>query len=144
MEDNMDAGIDMDAGIEDLNVVTEADEDGKMKPSVPKDKKSGRKDGGKVGTYVHKFKKPFVYEDVKYQSINFYFDRLTGGDLIAVENEMHANSEIAFEPSMSRSFLCKMAAKAGSIGADAIEAMHVADFMQITNAARRFLTSSGY
>lgn len=97
-----------------------------------------------VGVYVHKFKKPFEYEGNKYTSITFRFDELKGKDMIAIENEMTAQNEIVFAPEISASFLCRMAAKAGGIGSDVIEAMPIGDFSKIKNAARNFLLSAGY
>lgn len=99
---------------------------------------------GEKGVYVHKFKKPFEYEGKKFDTLNFYFDRLTGKDMISIESEMQAMGEYALAPEISRGFQCRMAAKAGGIGADALEAMPIPDFNKITNAARDFLISSGY
>jgi len=96
------------------------------------------------GVYVHNFKKPFKYEGNTYTSITFRFNELQGKDMIAIENEMTAQNEIVFAPEISASFLCRMAAKAGGIGSDVIEAMPIGDFSKIKNAARNFLISTGY
>lgn len=99
---------------------------------------------GGAGVYVHKFRKPFEHEGKKYSTLNFYFERLTGRDVIAIENEMQANNEYALDPLLSRNFQSKMASRAGGIGCDALEAMPIQEFNRITNAARNFLTDSGY
>jgi hypothetical protein len=99
---------------------------------------------GNTGVYNHKFKKPFEYEGNKYATINFNFEKLTGRDMIAIENEMQANNEYALDPLLSRNFQSKMASKAGGIGSDALEAMPIQEFNRITNAARNFLIDSGY
>ncbi len=91
-------------------------------------------------TYIHEFEKPFEYEGKKYTSVNFYFGKLTGGDMLAIENEMQAENEYALDPILSRSFLSKMASIASNIPEDVIEAMPARDFTKITNAARNFLT----
>lgn len=96
------------------------------------------------GVYVHNFKKPFKYEGNTYTSITFRFNELQGKDMIAIENEMTAQNEIVFAPEISAGFLCRMAAKAGGIGSDVIEAMPISDFSKIKNAARNFLISTGY
>jgi hypothetical protein len=96
------------------------------------------------GVYVHSFKKPFKYEGNTYTSITFRFDELQGKDMIAIENEMTGQNEIVFAPEISASFLCRMAARAGGIGSDVIEAMPISDFSKIKNAARNFLISTGY
>jgi hypothetical protein len=97
-----------------------------------------------LGVYVHEFKRPFRYEGKKYGTINFYFNRLTGRDVIAIESEMQANSEYAIDPILSRNFQSKMASKASGIGIDVLEATPIQEFNRITNAARNFLISSGY
>jgi hypothetical protein len=97
-----------------------------------------------AGVYVHKFKKPFEYEGKKHVTLNFYFEKLTGRDMIAAENEMLANNEFAIDPLVSRSFQSKVAARAGGIGVDAIEAMPMQEFNKIVNAVRSFLIDSGY
>lgn len=97
-----------------------------------------------VGVYVHKFGKPFKYEGKTYETLNFYFERLTGRDMIAIENEMQAMQEYALAPEISRSFQSKMAAKAAGIGGDVLESMPLNEFNKITNAARDFLISTGY
>ena len=99
---------------------------------------------GANGVYVHKFQKPFECEGKKYSTLNFYFERLTGKDMIAIETEMQAMGEYALAPEISRGFQCRMAAKAGGVGADVLESMPLPDFNKITNAARDFLISSGY
>ena len=100
--------------------------------------------GGNAGVYVHKFKVPFEYEGTKYTTLNFYFERLTGRDMIAIENEMQANNEYAIDPLLSRNFQSKMASKAGNIASDTLEAMPIQEFNKIVNAVRNFLIDSGY
>lgn len=104
---------------------------------------AAKKDGA-AGVYVHKFKRPFEYENRKYETMNFYFERLTGRDMLAIETEMQANNDYALAPEISRNFQCKMASRAGNIGSDVLEALPLPDFNKITNAARSFLLSTGY
>lgn len=104
--------------------------------TLPADKNANT---GASDTYIHKFKKTFEYEGNKYTSINFYFGKLTGHDMLKIESEMQASNEYAVDPILSRNYLCKMASRAGGIGSDALEAMPARDFNQITNAARNFL-----
>ena len=42
----------------------------------------------KSGNYTHTFKKPVEIEGKKYTSMTFYFDRLTGEDIEAIEEEL--------------------------------------------------------
>ena len=42
----------------------------------------------KSGNYTHTFKKPVEIEGQKYTSMTFYFDRLTGEDIEAIEEEL--------------------------------------------------------
>ncbi len=96
------------------------------------------------GAYVHTFKKPFEFEGKKYETLTFYWNKLTGRDMIAIENEMQTMNEYALAPEISAGFLCRMAARAGGIGSDALESMPIGDFSKIKNAARDFLISTGY
>lgn len=102
------------------------------------------KDDKNTGVYVHKFKTPFEYEGKKYETLNFYFEKLKGSDMISIESEMQAKNEYALDPLLSRNFQSKMASKAGSIGADVLEALPIQEFNRIVNAARNFLMDSGY
>ena len=95
-------------------------------------------------TYIHTFKRPFEYEGNKYTSINFYFGKLTGREMLKIESEMQASNEYAIDPLLSRNFLSKMASKASGIPSDVLEAMPLQDFNKITNAARNFLIDTGY
>lgn len=94
---------------------------------------------GNVGVYSHTFKTPFEYQGEKYKVLNFNFNKLTGRDFIAVENEMTGNNEYALDPILSRSYLSKLASKASGVPSDVIEAMPARDFKKITDAARNFL-----
>jgi hypothetical protein len=99
---------------------------------------------GARGVYVHRFKKPFEYEGRKYETINFYFERLTGDDMLAIETEMQDNNEYAIAPEISRKFQCMMASKAGHVGSDVLRKLPLPEFNKITNEARRFLIDTGY
>lgn len=110
-----------------------------------REKKGAEAGGGKVkGTYTHTFRRPVKFEDKTYKALTFYWDRLTGADMISIENEMQDMNEYALSPEMSASFLAKMAAKAAGVGSDFIEALPVPDFTKIRNEARSFLLSTGY
>lgn len=104
------------------------------------------KGAGKADTsvYTHVFKKPFEHEGKTYTELTFNFAGLKGRDMLAIETEMQAMSEYALAPEISANFQCKMAAKAGGIGSDVLEAMPLKDFNKITGAARSFLLDSGY
>lgn len=94
---------------------------------------------GNADVYSHEFKIPFEYEGQKYKTITFNFKKLTGADFIAVENEMTNNGEYALDPTLSRSYLSKLASKASGIPSDVVEAMPARDFKKITDAVRNFL-----
>lgn len=92
-----------------------------------------------VGVYNHVFKNPFEYQGQKFKTLCFNFNKLTGRDLVAVENEMMNNNEFALDPVLSRNYLGKLASKASGVPNDVIEAMPAIDFKKITDAARNFL-----
>ena len=104
--------------------------------------KNNAAEGGN-GTYIHRFKKPYEFDGKKFEALNFYFDRLTGHDMLKVEQEMQDNSEFAVASEISKSFQCRIAARAANVGSDVIFAMPLRDFNKITNAARSFLLDLG-
>lgn len=95
---------------------------------------------GNTGVYNHTFKKPFEYQGQTFKVLCFNFNKLTGRDLVAVENEMMNNNEYALDPVLSRNYLGKLASKASGVASDVIEAMPAREFKKITDAARNFLT----
>jgi len=140
-EENKTTDTAIESGI--IAVLDETDEGMVVVPGGKKNANMGDA-GGNAGVYVHKFKKPFEYEGTKYTTLNFYFERLTGRDMISIENEMQARSEYALDPLLSRNFQSKMASRAGGIAADVLEAMPMQEFNKVVNAARNFLIDSGY
>lgn len=99
-----------------------------------------------TGVYVHVFKKPFEFEGNKYEEIAFNFGCLTGGDCIAIDDEISMEGRYVIDPTISVVFLGKMAARASDpkIGFDALEAMAMPDFVKIKNAARDYMVSMGF
>ncbi len=95
------------------------------------------------GTYVHKFSTPFEYEGKKYESLNFYFDKLTGDDMIRIEDEMTASNQYSLTPEISTAFLSKMAARAAGIGSDVLGGMPLKEFKKIRDVARDYLLEMG-
>jgi len=94
-------------------------------------------------TYVHKFRKPVEIEGKEYKSMNFYFDKLTGADIEAIEDEMAAKNEYVPAPEFSSKFQSMLAARAAGIGSDEIRRLPAGDYMQIKNKARDFLLGVG-
>lgn len=99
---------------------------------------------GAGGSYVHKFREPFKYEDKTYDTLNFYFSRLVGRDMLAIERDMQNSGETAYTPETSHAYQCRLAARAAGVLPDVLEAMPIGDFNRITNAARNFLLAPGY
>ena len=95
------------------------------------------------GAYVHKFQKPYTYEDKTYTELVFDFEKLIGDDLVAIENEMAAVGEFALSPEISTSFLYRLAARAAGVGSDVISSLPIRDFGKIKNKSRDFLISTG-
>jgi len=116
--------------------------DGAGGATTPESKKGTK--AGNAGVYVHKFRKTYEFEGKKYDTLNFYFENLTGRDMVTIESEMQANNEYALDPLLSRNFQGKMSARAANIGNDVLESMPIQEFNAITNAARNFLIDSGY
>lgn len=96
-----------------------------------------------TGAYIHKFQKPYTYEDKTYTELTLDFEKLLGEDLVAIENEMAAVGEFALSPEISTSFLYRLAARAAGVGSDVIVNLPIRDFGKIKNKSRDFLVSTG-
>lgn len=106
------------------------------------DKKAGKEK--KSPNYTHTFQKPVTILGQQYKTMTFYFDKLTGEDIEAVEQEMQDLGKYALSPEISSVFQCMLAARAARVGSDEIRRLPVADYMKIKNKARDFLTGMGY
>jgi len=97
-----------------------------------------------AGTYTHIFNKPFTYEGKTYERLTFDFDKLTGNDCLAIENECSALGIAVVNPAFSGNFLVRMAARAceEKIGSDVLTALPIYDFNRIRSKARSFLLKS--
>ncbi len=91
--------------------------------------------------YVHVFQKPFSYEGKTFEKLTLNWEKLTGYDGLAIENELQSLGKPVVIPSLSGEYLIRMAARASTevIGADAISAMPIRDFNKIRSEARSFL-----
>ena len=76
--------------------------------------------------------------------MTFYFEKLTGEDIEAVEAELQDQNKYVLSPEISSAFQCILAAKAAGIASDEIRRLPVADYMKIKNKARDFLIAAGY
>ncbi len=92
--------------------------------------------------YVHYFKKPFVWEGKEHTTLEFDFDKLTGGDALTIERELSFQGIEVVTPTFSSPFLIRMASRASGLGVDAFEKMSIKDFNRIRSKARNFLLSS--
>ena len=109
---------------------------------------------GDTSTYVHKLKKPFTFEGCTIEELSFDFDRLTGNDSLAIEDELQAMNKPVIVPTFSGQYLIRMAARACTttlttpdgkirrIGVDVIQALPISDYNRIRSKARTFLLAS--
>lgn len=93
--------------------------------------------------YTHKFASPVEMEGKKYTTLTFYFDKLTGDDIEAVEAELQDQNKYVLSPEISSAFQCILAAKAAGVASDDIRRLPVKDYMKIKNKARSFLIAAG-
>jgi len=94
--------------------------------------------------YKHKFSNPPLYLGNPISEISFNWNSLTGNDGLSIENELQANGKVIIIPTFSGEFLIRMAARASAprVGSDFFEAIPLADYNKIRNAARSFLLKS--
>jgi hypothetical protein len=94
-----------------------------------------KKDAANAGryAYTHKFREPFHYMKKEHTELLFDWDRLTGRDAMAIEDELIDLRIPVVSPAFSSPYIIRMAAKACTeeIGADAFELMPFYDFNKI-------------
>lgn len=138
MENNKD--INTENEIE--NVAT-AEEMAEAKKTGVVDFSPKKEEKEKSDTYVHRFKNPVEIMGKKYSSLTFYFGKLCGEDIEAIEDELMDQNKFVLTPETSSSFQCILAAKAAGIASDEIRRLPVHDYMKIKNKARNFLINAG-
>ncbi|MCM1578515.1 MAG: phage tail assembly protein [Ruminococcus sp.] len=94
--------------------------------------------------YTHTFKTPVEIEGKQYKSMTFYFDKLTGEDVEAIEEELQDQNKYVLTPEVSSVFQTMLAARAAGVAADEIRRLPIGEYMKIKNQARSFLIESGY
>ena len=94
--------------------------------------------------YVHTFNPPVEITGTQYKSLTFYFERLTGEDVEAVELELQQRNIVVLSAEVSSAFQSAIAAKAARMASDEIRRLPLRDYMKIKNAARNFLVAVGY
>ncbi len=127
---------------EEMEVVTaEEMQQAQKTGTVDFSEKKAKKE--KSGNYTHTFKNPIEIEGQKYTSLTFYFDKLTGEDIEAIEEELQDQNKYVLTPEISSAFQSMLAARAAKIPADAIRRLPIRDYMAIKNEARNFLLNMG-
>ena len=97
-----------------------------------------------VAQFEIEFKKPVKYNNKEYTKLSFDFDKLTGLDGLAIEEELQMLNKAVIVPALSGDYLVRMAARACTerIGADIFNYMSLKDYNRIRSAARSFLILS--
>lgn len=94
--------------------------------------------------YTHTFKVPVEINGEKHKALTFYFEKLTGEDVEAIEEELQDQNKYVLTPEVSSVFQTMLAARAAGVGADEIRRLPLGEYMKIKNQARSFLIESGY
>lgn len=94
--------------------------------------------------YTHNFKTPVEINGQQHKSLTFYFEKLTGEDVEAIEEELQDQNKYVLTPEVSSVFQTMLAARAAGVGADEIRRLPLGEYMKIKNQARSFLIESGY
>ena len=97
-----------------------------------------------VALFEIEFKKPVKYDGKEYSKLSFDFEKLTGRDGLAIEEELQMMNKAVIVPALSGEYLVRMAAKACTekVGADIFDYMPIKDYNRIRSAARSFLILS--
>lgn len=94
--------------------------------------------------YTHTFKAPVEINGEKHKALTFYFEKLTGEDVEAIEEELQDQNKYVLTPEVSSVFQTMLAARTAGVGADEIRRLPLGEYMKIKNQARSFLIESGY
>lgn len=94
--------------------------------------------------YTHTFKAPVEINGQKQKTLTLYFEKLTGEDVEAIEEELQDQNKYVLTPEVSSVFQTMLAARAAGVGADEIRRLPLGEYMKIKNQARSFLIESGY
>ena len=94
--------------------------------------------------YTHTFKAPVEINGQKQKALTFYFEKLTGEDVEAIEEELQDQNKYVLTPEVSSVFQTMLAARAAGVAADEIRRLPLGEYMKIKNQARSFLIESGY
>ena len=94
--------------------------------------------------YVYTLKKPLQYDGRTITELSFDFEKLTGKDSLAVEEELQAKGIMVMVPTFNSGYLIRIAARACTeqIGSDALEMLGISDFNRLRNKVRNFLLTS--
>ena len=83
--------------------------------------------------YTHNFKTPVEIEGQQYKSMTFYFEKLTGEDVEAIEEELQDQNKYVLTPEVSSVFQTMLAARAAGVAADEIRRLPLGEYMKIKN-----------
>ena len=86
-------------------------------------------------------KKPVEYNGIKYEKLEFDFDKLTGKDLLSIGAELRAQGKVATIPVASNDFLAVTAIRActAEIGVDIYAVLSFYDATKIETMTRNFM-----
>lgn len=100
------------------------------------------------GVYIHKFKKPFTYNNQTVEELTFDWDTLTGNDYDAIEATLARNGVSLIVPEYVGDFLAHMAVRAcitrdnnglRFVDRDFLGAMPMREYKALLGKARSFL-----
>ncbi len=104
------------------------------------------------GVYIHKFEKPFTYNDNTVTELTFDWDALTGGDYDAIEEELVRKGITLVLPEYTGSFLAYMAVRSCTtrnanglrfVDREFLRATPIRDYKALLGKARSFLLRRG-
>lgn len=107
----------------------------------PKEFEVAKKESKKAkGVYTHKFKRPVKYNGQDIEELTFDFNKLSGKDCMAVEEELRMMNVSLVAPTFNGMYLIRMAARACTekIGADIFYLMPAGDFTRIRSRTQSF------
>ncbi len=97
-----------------------------------------------IAVFSYELKRPFEYNGKTIEKLEFDFDKLTGADVRAIDQELRARNVNVIARSFNSEFIERVCIRACTqqIGVDAFRDMSFRDYIKITQRGRNFTLSA--
>lgn len=99
-------------------------------------------DNASTAQFTIQLTKPIMHDGVELSELSFDFDKLTGRDGLAVENEIDRMGLVLLVPTFNGEYLIRIAARACTVkmDVDALKRLSLSDYSTVRTKTRSFLS----